>query len=413
MKEGTIVTMATDFKIRMLIQGESGDHIREFGNCIGIVEDEMFTECEDCEEVNVRWRPSGLRYGYDPSDLEEVKAIRWVMQNNLIAENDVEKMRKACKDLNIEFYEMTVLPFSPHLPDFPMDGIINIYYGSTTLMNNLYEKLKPEGLFYNHETFSMENYIKQWGEHMLNSDARITTVSEFLVEDNDPEENFFIRPDGDGKEFDGQVAQFKNIGSWMERALNYESNLTPDSKILVGPAYNIHKEWRNYVVNGRVVTSSLYRENFRLKKDGNDIPEDMLEFVKARIKEYEPAKVFAIDIASTHDGTYYIIECGCINSVGLYDCNVPKLINKLQNYLTNNEYFYGYVREITFDSIYGTLSQDYCLDKEFRIPVDLTPSHLEKYVCEGRVMRYNENTDSMEMKIDDGSWVYLIKANAK
>lgn len=337
-----------------------------------------------------------------------MKEVRWVMQNNLISENDVERVKKVCKDLEIEFYEITVLPFSSELPDFPIDNKINIYYGSTTLMNNVYNQLKPEGLFYNHETFSMENYIKQWGEHMLNSDARITTIKEFLAETHDPEENFFIRPDGDGKEFDGQVAQFKNIGIWMERALNYESNLTSNSKILVGPAYNIYKEWRNYIVNGKVVTSSLYRENFKLKKDGEDIPQDMLDFVKTRIKEYSPERAFVIDIASTHDGTYYIIECGCINSVGLYNCNVGKLINKLQNYLTNNEYFYGYINEKTMDAFYGILRQDYCLDLRLQLPTDLVSVEVENDIKVGRIIRYDENTGSVEVKNENETWSPFI-----
>jgi hypothetical protein len=35
----------------------------------------------------------------------------------------------------------------------------------------------------------------------------------------------------------------------------------------------------------------------------------MLEFARQRIKEYTPHDKFAMDIASTDDGTYYIIEC--------------------------------------------------------------------------------------------------------
>lgn len=337
-----------------------------------------------------------------------MKEVRWVMQNNLIAENDVQRMKDVCKQLDIEFFEMKVLPFSSELPDFPIDDKVNIYYGSTTLMNNVYNQLKPEGLFYNHETFSMENYISQWGENMLNSDARILPLKDFLLEEHDPEENFFIRPDGDGKEFDGQVAQFKSIGIWMERALKYESNFTLESKILVGPAYNIHKEWRNYIVNGKVVTSSLYRKNFKLKKCGDDIPEDMIKFVEARIKEYSPAAAFAMDIASTHDGTYYIIECGCINSVGLYDCNVGRLINKLQNYLTDNEYFYGYVSGLYDGIITGRLEQYYCLHKELTFGCEYLTIGQSYEIEEGRTIRWNENTGMVSLRKDDYGWEEIV-----
>ena len=98
-----------------------------------------------------------------------VKA-RWIIQDNLIAENDRNQFQAACDKLGIAHHEVKVIPFSDELPDFPIDDEHeNIYYGSTTFMNNLYKQLnKPRGLFYNHETFSMENYFNKWGEYMLN-----------------------------------------------------------------------------------------------------------------------------------------------------------------------------------------------------------------------------------------------------
>jgi hypothetical protein len=78
----------------------------------------------------------------------------------------------------------------------------------------------------------------------------------------------------------------------------------------------------------------MYRKNFRLHKDANDIPADMIKFVEDRCKEYMPHKIFAMDIALCGD-EYYIIECGCLNSVGLYHCDVKKLIESVTNYLIN------------------------------------------------------------------------------
>jgi hypothetical protein len=33
-------------------------------------------------------------------------------------------------------------------------------------MNNIYKLLDKPGLFYNHETFLMSNYIDKWGEYV-------------------------------------------------------------------------------------------------------------------------------------------------------------------------------------------------------------------------------------------------------
>lgn len=269
-----------------------------------------------------------------------MKKVRWVIQDNLIAENDRNQFQLACDTLGVAHVEVIVVPFSSDLPKFPIDDEFeNVYYGSTTFMNNVYEMLnKPKGLFYNHETFSMENYINKWGEHMLSCEADIMTVKEFIeMGDFGHELNMFLRPDGDGKEFDGQVGEVRELKAMVQRMMNYESPMTLESKILLGPAYNIGREWRNYVIDGKVITSSRYRNNFRLSKSGTDIPEDMIKFVEERCKEYQPHAVFAMDIAETRhdDGTmrYYIIECGCMNSVGFYHADINTYVKKITEWI--------------------------------------------------------------------------------
>jgi hypothetical protein len=246
-------------------------------------------------------------------------------------------MQEAFNELGIDNEEIIVVPFSDELPDFTQDDKTNIYYGSTTLMNNIYEQLdKPKGLFYNHETYTMENYNEQWGEHMLNSEAaEIITVKEFIENrwDGPDQIKMFVRPNGDGKEFDGTVGFENDLRDMLERMMAYEGPMNMDSKILVGPAYNIHREWRNYIVGGKVVTSSRYRNNFKLSKSSTDIPKEMLTFVEERCKEYMPHENFAMDIAEvTHDDGnkyFYIIECGCLNSVGFYSADIKKLIKAI------------------------------------------------------------------------------------
>jgi len=256
--------------------------------------------------------------------------IRLVMQNNLISENDLGQIQQVCREVGIECQEILVTPFSTELPEFTYSSN-NIYYGSTTLMNNIYDTFKrPKGLFYDHKIFSMEKYIFNWGGHMLSEGAIFMSVGEFINNDRtDPEVNLFVRPDGDGKEFDGQVGKEYEIMDMLERMLKYESSITEYTKILVAPAYNIVKEWRNYVVGGEIVTSSKYRQNFKLNKSGLDIPESMLEFTRDRISEFKPHENFAIDIAQMDDGSYYIIECGCLNSVGFYHCDINKLFKAI------------------------------------------------------------------------------------
>lgn len=264
------------------------------------------------------------------------KKIRWVVQNNLTAENDFNIIKKCCEVLDVEFKGVKVIPFSPKLPRFRNDHKTNLYYGSTTFIDNLYkQKNAPIGVFFN-ENFSMEKYLQVWGKYMLSSEAQITTFGKFtnpiISGTMDPDGDWFIRPDADDKSFNGQVMTYKEITEWQTRFTSTEKcPITNDTKILVGPAYNIEKEWRNYVVDGKVVTSSLYRKDFVLNKSRENIPEEMIKFVEDRCKEFQPHKLFAMDIALC-GGDYYIIECGCLNSVGLYACDVPKLIRSITEY---------------------------------------------------------------------------------
>ena len=58
---------------------DSGEHIDEFGECVGIVDGPMDYTGPSCQiqslgpEVDVRWQPSNLRYSYAPNHLEIVE----------------------------------------------------------------------------------------------------------------------------------------------------------------------------------------------------------------------------------------------------------------------------------------------------------------------------------------------------
>lgn len=46
---------------------DSAEHVDEFGDCVGVIEGLLDGRGP---ELKVRWRPSGLAYGYPPDHLE-------------------------------------------------------------------------------------------------------------------------------------------------------------------------------------------------------------------------------------------------------------------------------------------------------------------------------------------------------
>ena len=183
----------------------------------------------------------------------------------------------------------------------------------------------------------MENYLDKWGSHILSSEAEFMTFGAFSRLDYPLGKAFFIRPDADSKAFAGMVMEFGKIREWCANLEEENAvELNPNTKIMAGPAYHIEKEWRNFIVNGKVVASSAYRKNFEMYKSATDIPVEMIAYVEARCKEYQPHDVFAMDIAKcSGEHEYYIIECGCMNSVGFYDANIFEYVKALSEYVEN------------------------------------------------------------------------------
>lgn len=60
---GDTVKMSDSLK-KSLTDNNCQEHVEEFGDCIGIVESWEYPNEEDINIVNVRWKPSELRYAY-------------------------------------------------------------------------------------------------------------------------------------------------------------------------------------------------------------------------------------------------------------------------------------------------------------------------------------------------------------
>ena len=267
-----------------------------------------------------------------------MKKVRWIIQNNLIAENDLKQLQKVLKDNDIEFFEVQIIPFMSGLPAFPIDDEHeNIYYGSTTFMNNIYKELNPIGLFYDHTTFSMKNYLNKWKHDMLSyAGHHCTTLGEFSNRNYNKNQKWFIRPDADSKSFNGEVRTFEEIQNLHKNiTVSDDIELNSSTEIMVAKPWNIKAEWRNYVVNGEIVSSTLYRKNFKLNKSSKYIPPKMIELTKNYISKYQPHDVFCIDIGYCGDEIYQIIECGCMNSCGWYAADMNKIVLAVSKYVSN------------------------------------------------------------------------------
>ncbi len=269
-----------------------------------------------------------------------MKKIRWVIQENNYSVKDRNAIIDACNELGYAYLLVEIIPFSNELPHIPLDDEYeNIYYGSTTMMERTYRDFKqPKGLFFDQDTFLMSRYLETWGQHMLSSEAKVSTFEQLVHQEIPLDKMLFIRPNDDSKLFEGKVLEFRKIKEWYQNIIEQKvEKIGTDTIVLAGPAYQIHKEWRNIVVDGKVVASSSYRKDFEPYFSATDIPDRMVEFVEKRCKEFMPHAIFAMDIAlcgTEHE--YYIIECGCANSIGFYECDIKEYVRSISAFISNS-----------------------------------------------------------------------------
>ena len=284
--------------------------------------------------------------------------IQWVIQRNLTNTDDLKTLVQGCEKIGVPYIEIDIIPFSDQLPDFDQNKL-SIYYGSTTMGQLVYrDRFMNPGFFFNHESFSIENYFAKWGSHMLNYGALVTSFGELMLQPYEDDKLLFIRPDDDSKSFSGEVKKFSEIKSWYDRLKMFDNtSLSLDSKIVVSEPYHLNYEWRLWIVDKQVVTASKYREDFKLKKE-RGCPPEVIQFAEQRCLEYTPHNVFVMDICQTGD-SYYIVECGCLNSAGFYHADIEAIVKSV------TEYFSKVINAFTKDKTILDLIEKLKLETDF------------------------------------------------
>jgi ATP-grasp domain, R2K clade family 3 len=84
------------------------------------------------------------------------------------------------------------------------------------------------------------------------------------------------------------------------------------------------------VVDGRVVASSQYRSNGRLKVTG-EVPPEVTRFAGEMAARYAPAPVFVLDVGAVAAGLR-VVETNCFNSAGFYWCDLYAIARAITAY---------------------------------------------------------------------------------
>ena len=202
-----------------------------------------------------------------------------------------------------------------------------IVYGSYTLALIAAKKSWTPGAFVN-EFFTHDAWVEGWGaDTLLNGSASVCRLDELESAMLD-RANVFLRPLEDTKSFSGTVLSRDEALWWAKNVVAAKSPmLNSATKIVVAATRSILAEYRLFVVDGRVVTSSLYKLGERVISNAYT-PDNVLDFAKRCIEQWVPDRAFVLDIAETLEGLF-IIEVNNINSSGVYAADISKLIQEL------------------------------------------------------------------------------------
>lgn len=254
-----------------------------------------------------------------------MKNVTWAIQTNLINDIRLNQMWYAVQEAGANVQELVVLPFTDdfdnEIPD--LDGHV-IPYGSTKMIK-LSQKYKWDGLFFDENTFKVDVWLSN-NHKMLNKNSLQMKVKDIFekFKDVDDNEDWFIRPLRDLKEFNGTVANVKEIKRWMNSVYSGNFDFSEDTDVVIAPVQKLYNECRFFIVNGKVVDGSIYRQNGLLRSlHIDDI--SIINQAQELADIWLPHRTCVMDIALTDEG-FKIIEFNTFNCTGFYDNDVNKIV---------------------------------------------------------------------------------------
>ncbi len=255
--------------------------------------------------------------------------MHWLLQEF----EDTHKLAEALDQLGYPYSWHKVIPFVGDLSPAPEvdDGDPVILFGSYTLWKYSAAKGFKPGVF------RIKPFIDEavWHPFLVNgSDARLLTLRD--IPDHLPRDDrhWFMRPVDDSKAVPGRVHSAKDIHQMAGKVLALDEDEIPggslrhDTQLMLSDPVRIEREWRLWVVDGEVVTYSLYKEGRRVVYR-HEIEPEALTFAQelARLNPgYAPA--YVLDICRTAEGLR-MLETNCINAAGFYAADMLVLARAL------------------------------------------------------------------------------------
>ena len=264
--------------------------------------------------------------------------MHWILQENSFRESEWDNLVSTLERFGIPYSAHKVVPFIGELVPEPRPQHPHVIcFGSYSMRHAAKKFGWTPGVFDLYD----ENFLMQkrhWGEMMLNYDSQVVPFKHAWLD-----EPKFVRPIDDSKYFAGAVFDPKDFNEWVHKVVDlkedYGNSLTGETLIQICEPKKIYAEYRFWIVDGQVITSSLYKRGQQVVYS-NVVDRHVYDFVERvlntkngvedirlsmRASGWMPARAFVLDVCETPDGMK-VVEINTINSAGFYAANVTDLV---------------------------------------------------------------------------------------
>lgn len=248
----------------------------------------------------------------------------YLVQENVFREENYDNLILALDRLKFQYEIIKVLPFIETMEIKTKRN--DIFPFGSLKMARISKKLGWYPGSQMNDNHDYQVYEKYYRENLLNYDSKIYRFGDDFFN----KEMFFARPTLDTKAFTGQVFDMESWRVFKKNQLTngHSTILDVDTEIQVSSVKKIQKEYRFWIVKGKIITASQYKlGNRRVLSDIVD--QSAYEFCQKMIELFELNDAFVMDICLVND-EYKIVECGCINCAGFYHANMQLLLIALE-----------------------------------------------------------------------------------
>lgn len=222
------------------------------------------------------------------------------------------------------------LPYNVEYPKY----IINFPFCSIKNLNYLRSINCDYNIFFNRNEFDYSKFMSFYYDFSLNPDAIClpymvfkSSYKRFFTNGNS---RIFCRPESGEKPFAGRVLDKEDMAIELK---HMDTDLYPDSLVWIASSKDIDKEYRFWIVDGKVITYSEYKmgmgEFFISSKNDDAVKyvEDILN------KDKCFCEMYCLDVALLGNGEFRLVECNSIHCSDFYMCDVKSLLDAIYEFM--------------------------------------------------------------------------------